>query len=281
MKNALEKIRPFLPVLTALLLLTLVNLLYFFNFGWGLSGQTDAWGEYGDFVGGVLNPIAALASVYFLYATLKRQMDDNEAQSKRADNDLKITMDSVEAQQKQIDISARQLRDSQAFKLIELYTRMTDRFTTMSGDKSGSNAFKALRENALKGMQEFLDHGQSAVPESLRSAYMQAAHDYFLGDQRHIQQFVTSTTSIIKTIESLEEANGNKIYMNLLKSQMTQDELFALVFWFISGHSNPEFRDLVRRHELAELHVVDIPKTSAIELIRQADHAREFTPGYY
>lgn len=33
---------------------------YFFNFGGGkLSGDTGTWGEFGDYVGGTLNPMLA------------------------------------------------------------------------------------------------------------------------------------------------------------------------------------------------------------------------------
>lgn len=292
----LGRLKPVLPALIAVALLIVINLLYLFNFGPGISKDPGAWGQYGDFIGGVLNPIAALASVYFLYITLARQMDDSEEQAKLArtnlelamqnmqtqqeqlnlaSSNLEISMRSINVQQQQIEISARQLRDGQAYRLIDLYREMSDRFTTAGGDRSGAAAFKYLRECAIDEMREFLARGQAAVPEHLHAAYANAAERYFSAEQRHIKQFVLSTTLTLSLLRDMDELNEQKTYIDILKSQMTQDELFALVFWYISPHSDADFRSMFRHSNLAEHHISDIPRTNAVDLVRRADHRRE------
>ncbi|HUO66649.1 MAG TPA: hypothetical protein VMV37_03885, partial [Gammaproteobacteria bacterium] len=44
--------------------------LYFFTFPGGLGPRPEAWGLFGDYLGGVLNPILAFASLIILLVTL-------------------------------------------------------------------------------------------------------------------------------------------------------------------------------------------------------------------
>ncbi|WP_210642397.1 putative phage abortive infection protein [Pseudomonas sp. Tri1] len=272
--------KDFAPIAIAIAIVGVVNLGYLWKFGWGFSGSTTAWGEYGDFVGGLLNPIAAMASVYFIYITLKRQSDDARRNNISIKKNLAISSRSINSQENQIAIASRQLRDSQAYKLIELYRSMADRFVTKDGELRGAAAFALMRADALRGLEPFLARGQSVVTQSFNTAYMDTANDYFSGEQKHIQQFVRSTIKIIESIDKLQHLNDEEdTYIELLKTQVTQDELFALLFWYISDQSDPDFRNTVRTHKILEEHVSDIPRTSAIKLARAVDHVREMGGG--
>lgn len=276
----MRKAKDFAPIAIATATVALVNLGYFWKFGWGISDSTAAWGEYGDFVGGLLNPIAAMASVYFIYITLKRQSDDARRSNISIKKNLAISSRSIKSQENQLAIASRQLRDSQAYKLIELYRSMADRFVTKDGELKGTSAFARLRADALQGLEPFLARGQSAVPESFNNAFIRTADKYFSGEQKHIQQFIRSTIKIIESIDKLQRFNeGDDTYIELLKTQITQDELFALLFWYISNQSDPNFRSIVRTHKILEEHVSDIPRTSAISLVRAVDHIREMGSG--
>jgi hypothetical protein len=51
-----------LPIIIALICLGV----YIFNFPGGLSGNQADWGTFGDFMGGVLNPIVSLVTLIAL-----------------------------------------------------------------------------------------------------------------------------------------------------------------------------------------------------------------------
>ncbi|ACM21472.1 hypothetical protein Geob_3129 [Geotalea daltonii FRC-32] len=76
-------------VLLALVPLALCALAYFIRFGWimkyPISPNQSDWGTFGDFIGGVLNPIYAfLAFIGVIYTVLlqKRQLTDMKTQQK-------------------------------------------------------------------------------------------------------------------------------------------------------------------------------------------------------
>lgn len=260
------KSKTWLPGVIALTLLAAVNIGYLWRFGWGFSGSTTAWGEYGDFVGGVLNPLAAIASVYFIYLTLKNQSDDARR------NNISIKR-SIKSQETQLSIASRQLRDSQAYRLIDLHHSMADRFRTIDGGMKGADAFALLRFDALN---DFSARPQSGSIDSFYNAYIATANSFFSGEQKHIKQFVRSTIKIIESIDRLEALNTDKgTYMDLLKIQISQDELFALLFWYVSHQSDACFRKILRTHKIIEEYAGDMPQITAVGLARAIDNIRE------
>ncbi|KTT36491.1 hypothetical protein SB9_05200 [Pseudomonas oryzihabitans] len=68
-------------IIAAALLAAAVIFGYFFNFSilakQPISDQTDAWGQLGDYVGGILNPIFGFISLIFLIKSLKIQNETN------------------------------------------------------------------------------------------------------------------------------------------------------------------------------------------------------------
>ena len=60
---------------------TLVSLAFYVCWFWllkgrPLSGDTGAWGEFGDFVGGILNPLVAYSAFYWLTRSVRLQKEE-------------------------------------------------------------------------------------------------------------------------------------------------------------------------------------------------------------
>jgi hypothetical protein len=68
-------------VVVAILLIASVCLSYVLNFyfklGYVISDKTDAWGQLGDFIGGVINPILSFMSFLFIVKSLNLQNEAN------------------------------------------------------------------------------------------------------------------------------------------------------------------------------------------------------------
>lgn len=62
----------------AILLLTWGG--YYLNFGFDgvLSKKTEVWGQFGDYVGGVVNPILSFVTIYLLIQSLGLQRESND-----------------------------------------------------------------------------------------------------------------------------------------------------------------------------------------------------------
>jgi hypothetical protein len=61
----------------------LVIMFYFINFHNGLSTEQEVWGQFGDYIGGTLNPLFSLAALFALLRTISlqsKQINDTEKQ---------------------------------------------------------------------------------------------------------------------------------------------------------------------------------------------------------
>ncbi|WP_145499395.1 hypothetical protein [Yersinia bercovieri] len=63
----------------ALVIMAFVLALYFLWFGPGFSHKTEAWGQFGDYFGGVLNPILTFTSVVLLIRSIDLQREANKS----------------------------------------------------------------------------------------------------------------------------------------------------------------------------------------------------------
>ncbi|MES2820118.1 MAG: hypothetical protein V4812_14155 [Pseudomonadota bacterium] len=67
-----------LMIAVAVTVLSVVFLLYFNRFGPApLSGKPEVWGQFGDYVGGVVNPIVGFLSLLALIFTIRSQQEAN------------------------------------------------------------------------------------------------------------------------------------------------------------------------------------------------------------
>jgi hypothetical protein len=82
-----------------LLIVPIILGLYFFTFHGGLSQDNDKWGTFGDYVGGILNPIIAIGALYLIAKTYDLQ------KSELAET-IKLLKVSTDSQDKQIKLAA-------------------------------------------------------------------------------------------------------------------------------------------------------------------------------
>jgi phosphotransferase system glucose/maltose/N-acetylglucosamine-specific IIC component len=85
MLSTLEKLNAFTVLLVvvrlftvALLTVLLLAAFYFWNFHGSISVSQDTWGQFGDFIGGALNPIIGLFGLFALLMTLVLQTKELE-----------------------------------------------------------------------------------------------------------------------------------------------------------------------------------------------------------
>ena len=65
----------------AIIVILLAWLGYYLNFGINghLSDKTDVWGQFGDYIGGVVNPILSFITIYLLIQSTSLQGDANKS----------------------------------------------------------------------------------------------------------------------------------------------------------------------------------------------------------
>lgn len=135
---------------------------YSFNFGSSLSAKTDVWGQFGDFIGGVINPIIGIITIFILALAYKAQRDElretrNELRLSRIEqaNASRALSDQNEIAIKRAQISelmeaARHLHAELKVSLSE--TKVTCRDTLMRAglETERISLAKALESSTLK-----------------------------------------------------------------------------------------------------------------------------------
>lgn len=126
-----------LRVLMAILILAILIglvafLMYFAQFDGGISDTQSVWGEFGDFVGGTLNPIFALLTLIAILLTLAIQSSELRVSTQQQKR-------SADAAQKQIDFYQREARRADLYRLIEkLAGRINKNYNENRLDQDGS-----------------------------------------------------------------------------------------------------------------------------------------------
>lgn len=163
------------------------------------------WGQFGDYIGGILNPIFGLISVVMVSVTLQLQIKSNNKQD----------------------------FENQFFALLGLYTSVLqsiDRDDRRSGvKKSGRDCFFIFYHDILK-----IAKGSSIT---LSDAYV-----FFFSDRGwEIEHYFRTVYHMFKhvrdgNINGLITENEKKKYYDLIKSQLSQYELVLLWFNTESEH---------------------------------------------
>lgn len=83
---------------------------FFFIHDQGLVPKSDAWGQFGDFIGGVLNPIIAGLAFYLLFHSIKIQSRELGATTEALSESAKEQKEQSEATKKQNKLLSVQMR---------------------------------------------------------------------------------------------------------------------------------------------------------------------------
>ena len=86
----------------ALVVFTLALGIYAIQFIWGLphlSPNPEAWGQLGDFLGGMVNPIIGLITIWLLATSLKQNqiaLQQSKQALERAEEEVRLTREALE-----------------------------------------------------------------------------------------------------------------------------------------------------------------------------------------
>ncbi|BEN60916.1 hypothetical protein I5N09_09930 [Serratia marcescens] len=113
-----------------------VCLIYYLNFGinGNLSNKTDVWGQFGDYLGGVVNPILSFITIYLLLNSIKLQREANST-----------LVDEVKRQESLEEYKKFEVR---FFHLVECQNTNFSRFSLKIGD---------IEKQSGNGTEEFFN----------------------------------------------------------------------------------------------------------------------------
>lgn len=205
----------------ALIFATAILTFYFSKFHYGLSSKTGTWGEFGDFIGGTLNPFFSALSLLAILWTLIIQSKE-----------LSHSTEALREQSKHLDT---QSFENTFFALIQLNNEIakTLDLSEIESDnyKPGRGSFRKLvlllKESYL-WVKENESQNLTSV-ETIKESYQQ----FYAKHQKFVGNYIKTTEKIMQFIMERcphTDRTDPKTYIEILRAQKTNHELTILFY---------------------------------------------------
>lgn len=232
----------------AIVLFFALLIIYYFNiFDLDTTKKSD-WGTFGDFIGGTLNPIFALFSLFAIIYTIKIQTQELEFSREELEETRKELKESRIAQQEQ----------SESLKLQNNATNLQIFENTLF---QLNNLFLSKKESLKKtsyfpfdGNREYW--GNEALREYLEEYKTYDTYDEFHSKyESEIGIYFSQIYQILKFINDsyLEKKLDNpERYISIFRAQFTKIELELLFYHCLGNIGKRKFKALVENYEFFE-----------------------------
>lgn len=225
-----------------------------------IDASPDHFGQFGDFIGGTLNPILAFLSFMALLYTIKIQTDELKLSREELEATRSELKESRIAQQEQSEslklqnqATNLQMFENTFFQLISVFIELKRNIT--------SN--KKERVNGLVG-KEFKSDSVIITLNSIETitSFIKEINDKYLGDYNNFNKDYEAITGsyfgqvyqIIKFIETSNIDNREK-YSNIFRAQFTKNELEFLFYHCLGTIGKRKFKKLVEDYAFFE-HII-------------------------
>lgn len=227
-------------------IIALVLIAYFSNFHVSVSVDNGDWGTFGDFFGGILNPVIASFALYWLITSVNLQIQE----LKKTNEALEKTVETAEKQQNQASI---QNFENLFFELLKTKSEVTNEISESYYNEDGGFDSIIQGKTAIKThINSFKNqHNGKEWIDYYNKKLMDMYGSYF----RFCYQIIKLINNNL-TLNSLEkEPNKDysikqKEYFDIFRATLTQHELEAFFFNCLSHHGDKKFKHLIEKYGL-------------------------------
>lgn len=238
----------------------------FFNFK--IDSNVEHFGQFGDFIGGTLNPILAFLSFMALLYTIKIQTDELKLSREELEATREELKGSRIAQQEQSEslklqneATKLQIFENTFFKLIEIYNLEVSNLNANMYIKHQFFIINELRFDYKKELENLSVGniiGKSVVVNLLKFLKMTHFLGYYDAFNKKFE-FITGIYfgqiyQILKFINESDIQNKQR-YVNIFRAQFTKNELEFLFYHCLGTIGKRRFKKLVEDYEFFE-HII-------------------------
>lgn len=233
----------------AILLFIALIVFYFSNIFKLDNIQKADWGTFGDFVGGTLNPLFALFSLFAIIYTIKIQTQELEYSREELEATRKELKESRIAQQEQSeslklqnDATKLQIFENTFFKLFEQHNKMLDNCRDSHGNIYILN-FKSTRQNEYGELLEDVSKDELIHNFKNTNEHNAAIKNYFM-----------TFYQLLKFID-IQSTNKNfdpKLYTNMIRSILNHEILKGLAVNIVAYKEFIKYKEFVENFALFE-----------------------------
>lgn len=275
----LNKLNWLLYVAIGLLLSTLG--FYFYNFNNGLTSESSNWGAFGDFMGGTLNPIFALFSLFAIIYTIKIQTQELEfsrEELKATKEELEKSRIAQEEQSNSFRIQNKSISiqtfENNFYQLINLFSNARQNLSIevqnlLSYRDDEGQEFRLNNQNYESDCKIF-DNEEKVFSYEAIKKYLLIFKDSYSEDYNEFNDEFEGYTGayfgqiyqIIKFIDRSEIYEKQR-YINILRAQFIKEELELLFYHCLGEVGKRKFKPLLEVYEFFE-HITHIEKKEEI-----------------
>lgn len=208
---------------------------YFWKFSGPPSDDHANWGQFGDYVGGLLNPTFSLLALLALLGTLGLQIRELRISAKELRN-------SAEALRKQNETLRQQTFEGTFFQSLRMHNDIVASMGVLGNSHKGRVCFeyyleelegRLINESALDRYDKFL-----------------LQYDYFFRDHQatlgHYFRLLYNIVKLVKRTDGIDK----RFYTNLLRAQLSSAELKLIFYNCLSEWGSEKFKPLVEEFAL-------------------------------
>ncbi len=238
-------------ILITTILFTLESTLHFLNIHYG---------QYGEFIGGMVGSLWALAGVILFYEALRFQRTELKMQRHELELQRHEIVEQTYQFKKQNETLEIQTFENTYFKLLSLHNEILESIVMeiKTGDKDKTHTYREIRgrdcfheyyQRYKKVFHwAFEEQSKAGFDESTLKRIIEYSYKIFYEEyQADLGHYFRNLFTIFKFVDS---AKGNpRFYINLIQSLLSNFELLLLYFHCLSD-INPEFKRLVEDYSL-------------------------------
>lgn len=202
-------------VYSCLLLSILAAVFFMMHRYYDASNVIDGtlWGQYGDFIGGVIGTLVSVLSVYYLISTLQEQQNANIEVAKNND---KIAA-----------VYTLQQFDSNFSTLLQIYKSVVESYHYKINDKlekNGRAALIAMGQDLFKNFK-----CTSSFEESYKAAKQHFDNNFYIPNRDVAAVHFRTLYQLFSLIYSSDIDERKKVlYAKMIRSQLCEEELLLL-----------------------------------------------------
>lgn len=230
--------------------------MYMWQFTFELSPRQDVWGQFGDYIGGTLNPLFSLTALLALLYTIVLQ-------SRELKHSTIQLAKSAEALEKQNLVLRKQNFEATFFQLLRLYNDVVQELhitldatdPLMYGGPrrkvkhEDRQCLAALHDVLIAEHLSLVVRGDSTKPkvDALNDAY----HEFYSKYGHLIGHYFRTIYNVVKIVERSEMSDELKRdYTNILRAQLSKYELGLLLYNCLSTYGRDKMFPLVKKYAL-------------------------------
>lgn len=215
-------------------------LLYKYYQNFGFPKDKSDFGQFGDFLGGSLNPLVALAALFAVMRSIALQKTELAATN--------------EALKDQVETARKQQRSQQFFDLIRIYEKA---FDDANNEKNLEDFFIREKDDYFRNLKFPTQEDERHTEDDDKVFSDIKFKEYFSKNAKYIFSTYKNYLMLMKSLfNEFFDQNKDLIYINLFISQLKRNELRLLALFMMENEEQrSEFIAFATKYQLlAGLH---------------------------